>query len=70
MSARKSAYTIVDVPCDGGQSPNAYVPKITAEIRVHYPPSTVSFDEVMAALQSAHTETVIKIYEHLKGGST
>lgn len=25
------------VPCDGGESPNAFVARVTVEIRVHYP---------------------------------
>jgi hypothetical protein len=65
MSARKSIYAITDQMCDGGVSPNAYVPKITAEIRVHFPPTWgVSEADVRAALYTAHEEALMKIREH------
>lgn len=38
MSSRKNVYVSNWTPCDGGESPNAYVPGITAEIRLFYPP--------------------------------
>lgn len=63
MSARKSVYAITDQACDGGVSPNAYVPKITAEIRVHYPPNTVTKDEVMAVLTTSLVKATIQVEE-------
>lgn len=63
MSARASAYVIKDQPCDGGVSPNAYVPKITVEIRVHYPPNTVTHREVLGVLSQAVQETEDKLSE-------
>jgi hypothetical protein len=65
VSARKSAYAIVDHPCDGGVSPNAYRPAITAEVRVFYPPNTVTKEQVMAAFQEAVETASAKIEEHL-----
>lgn len=56
MSARASAYVIKDVPCDGGESPNAFVPRITVEVRVHYPPNTVSHQQVQEALDEAYDD--------------
>lgn len=63
MSARKGIYAIKDVPCDGGESPNAYVPKITAEIRVHFPPNTVSKVEVLAALYGVFDDAAADVEE-------
>lgn len=63
MSARKGIYAIRDVPCDGGESPNAYVPKVTAEIRVHFPPYTASRDEVRAPLLEAIDDVMSQIEE-------
>lgn len=58
MSARKGIYRIVDVPCDGGESPNAYVPKITAEVRLHFPPNSVDRREVYSALYRAYEDAM------------
>ena len=64
MSARKSAYVIKDVGCDGGVSPNAYVPRITVEIRVYFPPNTVAHRDVLSLLSQAVAETQEKLSEH------
>lgn len=37
MSARPGFTITKRVSVDGGESPNAYVPQVTVEIRVHYP---------------------------------
>jgi hypothetical protein len=60
MSARKSVYAITDLACDGGESPNAYVAKITAEVRLHFPPNTVTRDEVFEALDLAVSDAYDK----------
>lgn len=61
MSARKSIHAITDIPCYGGASPNAYVPKITCEVRLHYPPNTVTEGDVLTALYYAHEEALGKV---------
>lgn len=66
MSARKAVYSIVDKGCDGGVSPNAYVPRITAEVRVHFPPYTVTQAEVTDALMDAYSDAMRQIKEHFK----
>ena len=38
MAKRRNVYVIRDVPVFGGHSPNLYVPKITVEIRLFWPP--------------------------------
>lgn len=58
MSARKSLTVSHRTPCDGGESPNEYRAFITTEIRCHYPPSTVSRQEVLSALRTAYEEAV------------
>ena len=64
MSARKSVYAITDVPCDGGVSPNAYVARITAEVRAHFPPNTVTRSEAQAALDDAYLKASDQIAAH------
>lgn len=63
MSARKGIYAITDVPCDGGVSPNAYVPKITSEVRLHFPPDTVTDLQVLDALARSYLESRRKVLE-------
>lgn len=63
MSARKSVYAITDEACDGGASPNAYVPRITAEVRMHFPPNTVSETQVRAVLEASYNKTIIQMHE-------
>lgn len=40
MSQRASVYVVRRIPTDGGESPNRFVPQITIEIRVFFPPHT------------------------------
>lgn len=67
MSARKGFYAITDVGCDGGVSPNAYVPRITAEIRLHFPPATVTKDQVREALITSMVKIELQIDEYFDG---
>lgn len=60
MSRRESFYSIVRRPCDGGESPNNYVPEITAEVRVFAPPN-VGSTEMLEALAKAFFEVVDQI---------
>lgn len=41
MSQRPSVYVSLRVPCDGGESPNRFLPEITAEIRLFFPPAAM-----------------------------
>ncbi len=66
MSKRQSIYAITDLGCDGGVSPNAFVPRITAELRVHYPPNTVSKEEVQAAVATTLAKVRIQIEEYFE----
>lgn len=61
MSARANVYQIRDRRVNGGVSPNAYVPKVTAEVRVHYPPVdkaniAAAIDELDRAYDAARNE--------------
>ena len=38
MSARKTIYVNLHADCDPGESPNRYVGRITADLRLHFPP--------------------------------
>ena len=67
MSARKSLYAITDMGCDGGVSPNAFVPRITAEIRVHFPPNTVTKEQVREALITSMMKVELQIDEYFEG---
>jgi hypothetical protein len=49
LSARANVYQIRDHGVYGGISPNAYVPRVTAEVRVHYPP--VSVENIETAIR-------------------
>lgn len=60
MSARPNAYASVRRPCDGGESPNRYVPEITAEVRVFAPPR-VSQEEVLDALAEAFLDARARV---------
>lgn len=63
MSARKSVYAITDEACDGGESPNAYVPRITAEVRMHFPPNTVSETQVRGVLEASYNKAISQMQE-------
>lgn len=55
MAHRPNVYVSKIIPCDGGESPNRYVPHITVEIRVFAPPHTPAWD-VYRALGDAAVE--------------
>lgn len=58
--AQRPGFTISHVKSvDGGESPNAYVPRITVEIRVHYPP--LQIHRVEEVLYAAFHETVTEL---------
>lgn len=61
MSARRTAYKIIRIPVDGGESPNAYIPQITVEIRAAWPPNLGHETTVGNALTEAYTEALNEI---------
>lgn len=60
MSSRPGVVVNVERPAEGGESPNRYVPWITAQVRVYWPP-TSSYAEVVAALNEAHRQALTDI---------
>ena len=40
MSARDGVQLTVNRPVDGGESPNRYVPFVSAHVRIYWPPGT------------------------------
>ena len=60
MSSRPAIHITVREPADSGTSPNRYIGQITAQIRLHFPP-TASEREVLSALERAYQQTV-KVY--------
>jgi hypothetical protein len=60
MARRESVYVVKRVPADGGEPPNRYIPEITVEIRVHFPPD-VNRDKVLKAITDAWADGVEKI---------
>ena len=61
MSARKSAYRCLRIPVHGGASPNAYVPQITVEVKVFWPPGLRHEVRAADTLTRAYTETFNEI---------
>lgn len=68
MSARPGFSVNVTEPADGGESPNRYMPWITAEIRCFWPPKATDA-QVLDALQQAH-EKALRKYHDLRHDNT
>lgn len=66
MSRRRGRTTTVVVPTDGGESPNAYNPHITVEIRVFAPPHA-PVPEVVDALNDAYREALTHAFNDYQG---
>jgi hypothetical protein len=64
VSRRTGIIKTVRVKVDGGESPNAYVPLITAEVRVFWPPHTVTAAQVMTALVEAAEAALDDLGDH------
>lgn len=64
MSSRPGVLATVIAPADGGVSPNRYVPAITAEVRVFWPPKATEA-EVMDALTRAVAKAQKQIEERI-----
>lgn len=64
MSQRPRVHSTVRVPADGGKSPNRYVPEITAEVRVVWPPRA-DRAAVLGALDRAHRDARRALEERL-----
>lgn len=52
MAKRDGVIVRVDVPCDGGVSPNRQIPQVTVEIRLHWPRRATQTNIDMAMLQA------------------
>jgi hypothetical protein len=57
MASRDGVVVRVDVPCDGGVSPNRKIPLVTAEIRLFWPDKATTV-EIMDALTGAVTQAM------------
>lgn len=59
MASRDGFVLRVDVPCDGGVSPNRQIPQVTVEVRCHWPrraTQTEVFDALAKAIDQAADE--------------
>lgn len=61
MASRHGAYISVQVPVYGGVSPNAYVQKITVEVRAFWPPYLGYEDQVIDLIDKAAKEAIRKV---------
>lgn len=61
MSARKAIYVSWSADCDPGESPNRYVGRITADLRLHFPPH---IDPV--ELRAVATDAVSQMWERVE----
>lgn len=61
MSARKGIVASQRTACDGGVSPNQYIGHITAEVRLFFPPNTVTKEQIRLALFEAYSEAANKV---------
>ena len=61
MSSRKGAYVTRSERVHGGVSPNAYVPKITVEIRAFWPPSLGHQERVIELIREAAEEAIAEV---------
>lgn len=60
MGKREGVIGSVHTPADGGVSPNARLPYITAELRVHWPPLATEA-QIMDAIHAAVDQAVAKV---------
>lgn len=54
------------VPCDGGESPNAYFPQVTVEVRVYYPARQMEL--AAEVLAEAVEEATAKLAARIEAG--
>lgn len=64
MSARQSVYRCIRIPVNGGESPNAFVPQITVEVKAFWPPGLGHESKVGDALTRAYTEALYEVMSH------
>lgn len=64
MSQRASVYRVYRISTDGGESPNAFRPLITIEIRVFFPPHTPPH-KVADLFVNAAAETLNEIHHYV-----
>jgi hypothetical protein len=48
VGRRRSVHVVHRVAGDGGETPNRYIPEITVDIRVHFPPNASRRDALIA----------------------
>lgn len=67
MTDRPNVYAIHNRFSDGGQPPDQYVPLVTAEVRVYWPPNATD-DEIHGtladAVEDANQQIAVKRAEH------
>lgn len=60
MSRRRGVVARVDLDTDGGVSPNAYVPLVTCEVRVFWPPRATEA-QIMDAIHDAADQAIEQV---------
>lgn len=68
MSRRASFLVSRKTPCNGGESPNAFKPFITAELRMSWPPHTVDEFELRSALINAYLQAYRELNDRIAEG--
>lgn len=61
MASRQGAHVSRRVDVDGGESPNAFIGKLTVDMRAFWPPYTVDKDQVIAEITAAAQELISKV---------
>jgi hypothetical protein len=61
MGHRRNAYVSLTREVHGGVSPNAYVPRITVEVRVFWPPHLDHEEAAIEMLEEAARQAVADI---------
>lgn len=66
MSSRPNVYVCRRVPVDGGESPNAFYPQVTVELRTFYPSRQVerALEEFEVAVVEARQKLEEKVREY------
>ncbi|QFG04536.1 hypothetical protein SEA_JEEVES_61 [Mycobacterium phage Jeeves] len=62
MSSRECVHIANYAPADGGREPNRYIPSVTVDLRLFYPPTEGS----LVAAQQALTETYLDALDEIR----
>lgn len=65
MGRRTSASATIRRAAPGGESPNSYIPEVTVDVRVFFPPMTHDSD-VRLALHDAYIAVMRQLEDHFK----